>query len=138
SHWEVFPLKSLIWYQEGPGIMAEDFREEGVPLLRIKGLSGQYATLQGCNYLDRDQVQRRWNHFRVELGDFLISASATRGGIASLVTEEVVGAVPYTGIIRIKPRAKGYLSEIIPYFLLSSLFDTQIDLLSAGSTIQHF
>lgn len=138
SHWEVVPLKSLIWYQEGPGIMADDFREEGVPLLRIKGLSGQHATLEGCNHLDPDKVQRRWGHFRVELGDFLISASATRGGIASLVTEEVLGAIPYTGIIRIKPRKNGYVSQIIPYFLLSSLFDTQIDLLSAGSTIQHF
>ncbi|MFZ4603342.1 MAG: restriction endonuclease subunit S [Caulobacterales bacterium] len=138
SHWRVVPLKGLIWYQEGPGIMADDFREEGIPLLRIKGLSGQHATLEGCNYLDPEKVQKRWGHFRVELGDFLISASATRGGIASLVTEEVVGAIPYTGIIRIKPRAKGYVSEIIPYFLLSSLFDTQIDLLSAGSTIQHF
>lgn len=138
SHWEVFPLKSLIWYQEGPGILADDFREEGIPLLRIKGLSGQYATLKGCNYLDPAKVKKRWNHFRVEVGDFLISASATRGGIASLVTQDVMGAVPYTGIIRIKPRDKGYVSEIIPYFLLSSLFDTQIDLLSAGSTIQHF
>jgi type I restriction enzyme S subunit len=138
SHWDVVPLKSLIWYQEGPGILADDFREEGVPLLRIKGLSGQHASLEGCNYLDPEKVQRRWEHFRVELGDFLISASATRGGIASLVTDEVLGAVPYTGIIRIKPRDKGYVSEIIPYFLLSSLFDTQIDLLSAGSTIQHF
>ena len=137
-HWAVFPLKNLIWYQEGPGIMADDFREEGVPLLRIKGLSGQNSSLKGCNYLDSEKVQKRWKHFRVELGDFLISASATRGGLASLVTEEVVGAVPYTGIIRIKPRASGYVSELIPYFLLSSLFDTQIALLSAGSTIQHF
>lgn len=138
SHWEVFPLKNLIWYQEGPGIMADDFREEGIPLLRIKGLSGKYASLQGCNFLEPEKVQKRWKHFRVELGDFLISASATRGGIASLVTEEALGSVPYTGIIRIKPRPRGYIHQIIPYFLLSSIFDAQIDLLSAGSTIQHF
>ena len=138
EHWQVCPLKTLIWYQEGPGILAEDFRDGGVPLLRIKGLSGSHATLQGCNYLNPEKVERRWKHFRVEIGDYLISASATRGGIASLVTEETEGAVPYTGIIRIKPRTKGFISDIIPYFLLSSLFEAQIDLLSAGSTIQHF
>ena len=118
--------------------MADDFYDDGVPLLRIKGLSGPTATLTGCNYLDPMKVKKRWNHFRVELGDLLISASATRGGIASEVSEETVGAIPYTGIIRIKPRKRGYTKALIPHFLLSSLFDTQIDLLSAGSTIQHF
>jgi type I restriction enzyme S subunit len=138
SHWKVFPLRELVWYQEGPGIMAEDFLDDGIPLLRIKGLSGPTATLTGCNYLDPGKVKKRWNHFRVEVGDLLISASATRGGIASEVTEETVGAIPYTGIIRIKPRKRGYTKALIPHFLLSSLFETQIDLLSAGSTIQHF
>ena len=138
AHWSVPPLRTLIWYQEGPGILAVDFHDEGIPLLRIKGLSGRYATLDGCNYLDPDKVKTRWKHFRVEVGDYLISASATTGGIATEVTEETAGAVPYTGIIRIKPRRNGYVREIIPLFLLSTLFEEQITLLSAGSTIQHF
>lgn len=138
SHWSVFPLKQLIWYQEGPGILAKDFKDDGVPLLRIKGISSQTASLKGCNFLDPEKVQKTWKHFQVEKGDLLISASATRGGIASEVTEETVGAVPYTGIIRVKPRKFGYCKGIIPFFMLSSLFDTQIDLFSAGSTIQHF
>ena len=138
AHWTVQPLRTMIWYQEGPGILAEDFHDEGVPLLRIKGLGGRYATLDGCNYLDPEKVLKRWKHFRVEAGDYLISASATTGGIATKVTEETVGAVPYTGIIRIKPRSGGYVHDIIPMFLLSTLFEEQITLLSAGSTIQHF
>ena len=138
EHWEVYPLKQLIWYQEGPGILAKDFHEEGVPLIRIKGISGKIVSLIGCNYLDPEKVQQTWKHFRVEEGDLLISASATRGGTASEVTSETTGAIPYTGIIRIKPRKNGYCKPIIPYFMLSGLFDTQIDLLSAGSTIQHF
>lgn len=138
AHWTVPPLRTLIWYQEGPGILAVDFHDEGIPLLRIKGLSGRYATLDGCNYLDPNKVKTRWKHFRVEVGDYLISASATTGGIATEVTDETAGAVPYTGIIRIKPRRGGYAREIIPLFLLSTLFEEQITLLSAGSTIQHF
>ena len=138
AHWTVPPLRTLIWYQEGPGILAVDFHDEGIPLLRIKGLSGRHATLDGCNYLDPDKVKTRWKHFRVEVGDYLISASATTGGIATEVTSETAGAVPYTGIIRIKPRRGGYVHEIIPFFLLSTLFEEQITLLSAGSTIQHF
>lgn len=138
THWSIYPLKHLIWYQEGPGILADDFRDEGIPLLRIKGISGATATLDGCNYLDVEKVKNRWSHFQVELGDLLISASATRGGVAAEVDKETVGAVPYTGIIRIKPRRGGYRKELIPHFMLSSLFDAQVELLSAGSTIQHF
>jgi len=35
EHWCVKPLKAEIFFQEGPGIMAVDFMDEGVPLLRI-------------------------------------------------------------------------------------------------------
>ena len=50
KHWEVVPFKRRVGFQEGPGIMATDFRESGVPLLRISCLRGPVATLDGCNY----------------------------------------------------------------------------------------
>jgi type I restriction enzyme, S subunit len=34
AHWEVRRLSAAIDYQEGPGILAVDFKEEGVPLMR--------------------------------------------------------------------------------------------------------
>ena len=49
KHWEVVPFKRRVGFQEGPGIMATDFRESGVPLLRISCLRGPVATLDGCN-----------------------------------------------------------------------------------------
>jgi type I restriction enzyme S subunit len=42
AHWAVMPLKRVVRYQEGPGIMAVDFRDEGVPLLRIASIGGRY------------------------------------------------------------------------------------------------
>ena len=59
EHWEVIPFKRRVGFQEGPGIMAADFRESGIPLLRISCLREELATLNGCNYLedpDRKQV----------------------------------------------------------------------------------
>lgn len=78
AHWEVIRFKRRVGFQEGPGIMASDFRETGVPLLRISCLAGDSATLQGCNFLDPETVQRRWSHFAVRSGDYLLSASATQ------------------------------------------------------------
>ena len=66
SHWEIYPLRLLIWYQEGAGIMAEDFHDEGVPLLRVRNLVGDTVELEGCNYLDPAKVSKRWAHFRLD------------------------------------------------------------------------
>lgn len=137
AHWEVIPLKRAVRYQEGPGIMAVDFRDEGVPLLRVSSVGGRYATLDGVNYLDPEMVELKWLHFLTDLGDLLISASAT-SGIVSEVTETTVGCVPYTGIIRINPIEGMAASSFIRHLLVSDVFLSQIDQLKAGSTIQHF
>lgn len=130
------PLKRAVRYQEGPGIMAVDFREEGVPLLRVSCVKGPTVTLDGCNYLDSGKVLTTWSQFRVRRGDLLISASASMGTISEVATDEVEGAVPYTGLIRVMPSAmtKGYAK----WFFRSPDFMRQVRELRTGSTIQHF
>jgi len=50
THWSIWKLKDLTFYQEGPGIMADDFVEDGVPLIRISGLKSSVVSLNGCNF----------------------------------------------------------------------------------------
>lgn len=135
--WEVKPFKREVWYQEGPGIMAVDFRDDGVPLLRIRNLKPGKVELEGCNFLDHDMANGKWAHFQVEEGDRLISTSASTG-LVSVVDADAVGAIPYTGIIRIRPLSDSLLPEFLEYFVSSELFFDQIDLLATGTTIQHF
>lgn len=135
ENWVVMPLRYTVSFQEGPGIMAADFRDEGVPLLRVSCVRAARSTLEGCNYLDPDEVDRRWSHFRLDIGDLLISASASMGTVSE-VTEETAGAVPYTGIIRIKPGRMD--KNFIRWFVVSGEFIDQVDSLKTGSTIQHF
>ena len=137
AHWDVLPLKRVVRYQEGPGILAVDFREEGVPLLRVASISSRYATLEGVNYLDPEMAHGKWGHFLTEVGDILISASAT-SGIVSEVTEETSGCVPYTGIVRINPIDEVAAPAFVRHLLVSDVFLYQTDQLKAGSTIQHF
>jgi type I restriction enzyme S subunit len=137
AHWEVKPLRYCLDYQEGPGILAEDFRDEGVPLLRVAGVQSQLATLEGCNFLDPEKVQKRWQHFRLNKGDLLISASASMGTICE-VSDEAEGAIPYTGIIRLRGHAGEMVKNFVRHMVVSRPFLTQIDLLKAGATIQHY
>ena len=137
EHWKVKPFKTCIDFQEGPGIMAADFCDSGVPLLRVAGVQGRWASLKGCNHLSPAKVERQWNHFRLAQGDLLISASASMGSVCE-VDGEGVGAIAYTGLIRLRGKQGVMLRPYIRSLVVSSLFSNQIELFKAGSTIQHF
>ncbi|MDQ3758399.1 MAG: restriction endonuclease subunit S, partial [Actinomycetota bacterium] len=116
--------------------MARDFRDEGVPLIRLSGLSAR-SLLKGCNYLDPAMVHRKWKHFRLNLGDTLLSTSASLGRIAR-VGAEAEGAIPYTGIIRMRPKDARLDGDFIQYLLQGRDFQQQIEAMGAGSVMRHF
>lgn len=99
------PLKAVARWVEGPGIMAHDFRDDGVPLLRIRNLVGDTIDLDGCGYVSPELGLSRWNHLRVHAGELLISGSA-RSGTPVVVPPEAEGALPYTGLIRLWPTSR--------------------------------
>lgn len=138
AHWEMVPLKRRISFQEGPGIMAADFRESGIPLLRISSLAGEIATLDGCNYLDAAMVEKKWSHFAVRPGDYLLTSSGSLGSVC-VADQTVEGAIPYTGIIRLWPKAGGQADmRYARWFFGSAVFETQMKFLKAGVGIEHF
>jgi len=117
--------------------MAADFREAGVPLLRIACLQGQVASLNGCNFLDPEMVRRRWQHFAVQGGDYLLSASASTGNVV-LATDVVAGAIPYTGILRLWPLSSRVIMPFVRLYIGCRPFQDQIDVLKSGVAIEHF
>jgi type I restriction enzyme S subunit len=137
AQWEVRKFTHAISVQEVPGIMALDFVDDGVPLLRVAGAQGRWATLKGCNYLDPEKVAKRWKHFRLDEGDLVISGSASTGTVCE-VGPEARGAVPYTGLMRLVPIPGLTEKHFVRALVSSGMFFTQIDLLKAGATIQHF
>ena len=137
KHWRLVRFSHYIDYQEGPGILAEDFMESGVPLLRIENIRESKVRLEGCNYLSEKKVAQKWEHFRLKENDILISCSASTG-MVSEVSIDSIGSIAYTGIIRLRPSGENIKREYIRWLVSSDLFFIQIDLLKTGSTIQHF
>jgi type I restriction enzyme S subunit len=137
EHWALKPFKACIDFQEGPGIMAADFREEGIPLLRVSGVQGRWASLDGCNFLDPIKVAKKWSHFRLNIDDLLISASASMGTVCE-VAGDTEGAIAYTGLIRLRGRPGVMVKPYVRAQVVSSVFAIQIEFFKAGSTIQHF
>ena len=132
--WAILP--EVVLFQEGPGILKKDFRDEGVPLIRISGLQSDKVLLDGCNYLDPVKVENKWKHFKLELGDVILCTSASIGK-ASIVGPEAVGAIPYTGQIRFK-MTKSLIREYFLYFAKSDTYLNQIDRMKTGNCIQHY
>lgn len=137
GHWEIRRLKLCVHFVEGPGILASDFVDEGIPLLRLEGIGSRRVTLSGCNFLSPDLVSKKWAHFRVQTGDLLISGSASTG-LCSEVDRTTAGAIPYTGLIIVRPKEGRVDRNFVRWFFLSDQFSTQAALARTGSTIQHF
>jgi type I restriction enzyme, S subunit len=137
SDWPELPFPEVVDFKEGPGIMARDFRDDSVPLIRVAGLSGSSSVLDGCNYLDSDKVEAKWSHFKLLPGDTLLSTSASLGRVA-LVGPEAEGAIPYTGIIRMRPRDSRLECSFIPYLLRGPHFQRQAEAMGSGSVLKHF
>jgi type I restriction enzyme, S subunit len=135
--WKVVPLTDVVIFQEGPGILAKDFQGSGVPLIRLKGVEGDFVSLEGCNFLAPEKVASKWSHFRLERGDLVISTSASFGRVSE-VTEESEGAVPYTGLIRFRPKTEEIDARFLRAFLGSSAFMQQVEAMASGSVIRHF
>lgn len=137
SQWWTEELPCVLDFREGPGILAKDFREHGVPLIRLAGLKRDASLLSGCNYLDPGDVARRWKQFQVKEGDVLLSTSASLGEVA-VVPHSAVGGVPYTGIIRFRPRNGRIDPMFIPHMLTAPTFKRQIAAMGVGSVMKHF
>lgn len=131
------PLKTVAGYREGPGILAVDFRDHGIPLLRIGNLMDDTVTLEGCGFLDPADVDTRWSHLAAHTGELLISGSAT-SGLPVVVPPEADGAIPYTGLIRLWPLDGRLNRDYLRFFLASRLFTDQIDRLKTGIGLQHW
>jgi type I restriction enzyme S subunit len=136
EEWNASLMAEKIDFQEGPGILAKDFHESGVPLIRLEGINSD-SLLNGCNYLDRDLVVKKWSHFKLQKGDILLSSSASLGRVA-VVEDEGVGAIAYTGIVRFRSQDTSVSNNFIQCFLTSPIFQEQIGSHDTGSTIKHF
>lgn len=137
DEWRPRKLSYFTDFQEGPGIMAVDFKSRGVPLIRLGGLSGQKVTLEGCNFLDPEKVAKKWEHFRLKSGDMLLSSSASLGTISE-VDQKASGGVAYTGIIRFRPVESISTKDFLKQILNSLNFQRQVAKISTGGTIHHF
>lgn len=101
-------------------------------------MKSEYVTLQDCNYLSEEKVESTWNSYKLKKGDIVISASASTDLVAEVSSSDVEGAVPYTGLIRLRPKNDLLISDFIKLIPKSNYYFDQIEVQKSGSIIQHY
>jgi type I restriction enzyme S subunit len=111
--------------------------DDGVPLVSVGNVTNGRINLERCHYLAEDTVERTWSRFRLQEGDLVISTSASVG-VAAVVGPEAEGAVPYTGVIRLRAADDQMCAGFIRHFVSSAPFMDQVDSVRTGVAIQHY
>lgn len=105
--------------------------------MRLRNIETPMVKLAGCNFLDPEKVAKKWRHFGLHEGDLLISTSASLGRV-SVVGNDAIGSVAYTGIIRFRSSSSKLDHKYLRAFLSSAAFITQAEKMATGSVIKHF
>jgi type I restriction enzyme S subunit len=137
--WPLVPLSSIIYFQEGPGIRNWQFRDDGVKLVNVGNIVEGRLILENTNrYLDPIEVERRYKHFLLDAGDFVVASSGVTWGKIAEVEQRHLPLCLNTSMIRFRPLAQGVEKQFIRAFVESPAFRRQILRLITGSAQPNF
>ena len=131
--WTQVPFSEAVFFQEGPGIRNWQYRVSGIPFVNIRCLVDGRLNRGAMNCLDVTEVNQKYRHFLLDVGDYVVSSSGTIGRVAE-VREEDVPCMLNTSVIRMRSKDGNILNRrFLRYFLLSRYFQEQIRAFAAGS-----
>ncbi len=126
-------LKARIGWQ---GLTTAEYLDEGYSYL-ITGTDFKDGQIDwnGCHYVDYNRYEQDPN-IQVSNGDLLLTKDGTIGKVA-YVADLTRPATLNSGVFLVKPITDAYTAHFMFYVLESSVFETFLRQLSAGSTINH-
>lgn len=145
--WISRDLSEAYWFQEGPGVRNWQFTSSGIKLLNVANITklGTIDLDKTERCLSEEEVEKKYKHFLVDIGDLVIASSGisfdtdgllrTRG---AFVQKEHLPLCMNTSTIRFK--AKEGVSDLnfLKFWLDSYEFREQITRLVTGSAQQNF
>ena len=89
SHWRTERFPKVVFFQEGPGIRNWQYRDTGIPFLNIRCLVDGRLDRPSMNCLDPDEVNDKYRHFLLDVGDYVVSSSGTIGRLAEVASDDL-------------------------------------------------
>ncbi len=122
--------------QKGIEVGHTEYRDSGIPFLRVANISERGIDLSNCNYIRPLLFEELKKNFKVNEGDVLFSKDGTIG--ISLVFEENFDCVTSSGILRMRIDENKIDKYYLTLLLNSTIAKLQILKDTSGAIIQHF
>jgi len=130
--WNIRKLGDVVSFLEGPGLRNWQYRDSGIPFLNIRTIVDGDIDIDECNYLDIEEVGRKYSHFLLKENDIVISSSGTLGRLATIRKKHLPLCLN-TSVIRFREIKDGLPFWFVRQYLLSPLFQSKIRSLASGS-----
>ena len=127
-------LGSLAAISKCVEVGSEEYREDGIPFIRVSNLSP--LDISEEKYISEDLYQQLRGH-QPQRGEILLSKDATPG-IAHFLRYEPGKMIPSGGILRLKPNPQSIDSEYLALALNSLPVREQVNRDVGGSVIVHW
>lgn len=135
--WKWVDFKELVDFKEGPGIRNWQYRESGVPFINIRLIRNGEIYFDNINYLDENEVNKKYKHFLLSENDHVISSSGTLGRV-STIRKTHLPLCLNTSVIRMRKKTNYFGTWLIKHTLESQLFQNLMEVYANGSAQQNF
>ncbi|MBT2988233.1 MAG: restriction endonuclease subunit S [Candidatus Thiodiazotropha sp. (ex Ctena orbiculata)] len=142
SPYKLVDLKDVVFFQEGPGLLSSQFAlqgEEGVPFINIRTICDDGSIDKTkCNLLRTSEFEKRYKHFLLDDGDYVVSSSGTLGKLAEIKGSDLP-LMLNTSVIRFRSHNEAILDRgYLKWFVKSPLYEFQILKASTGTAIKNY
>lgn len=141
--WELVPLPSVVWFQEGPGVRNYQFTNHGVKLFNGSNIEDGNVVLDKTDrYISEREAYGVYSHFLADEGDIVIACSGISvGRFHEKVSELKAEHLPLcmnTSTMRFKVKSDLLYKDFYKHFLRSQVFKDQISGRATGSAQLNF
>lgn len=134
----MFSFSDYVDFLEGPGVRNWQFHSSGVKLINIRNIVNDNLDLSNTNnYLSENEVESKYQHFLLSVGDFVMASSGVTWGKIAEVKKMHLPLCLNTSIIKLVPR-QGLEKRYLWHYIKSSVFRNQINRLITGSAQPNF
>ena len=137
-------INKYVWFQEGPGVRKNQYRDKGIKLLNVANLvNGDVDLSTSHRYISEEEANDKYKHFMVDEGDLIIASSGIQVDYfdkkMGFIKKEHLPLCMNTSTIRFKT-LDSTVADIryFMYFLKSNKFKIQLNKLITGSAQLNF
>jgi restriction endonuclease S subunit len=136
---ETVDFADVVYFQEGPGVRNWQFRSEGIKLINVKNIvNGRLEISNTDRHLESCEVEKRYSHFLLNPGDYVLASSGVTWGKVAEVLEKDLPLCLNTSMIRVRPKDDRLTKRFLRAFIELGSFKKQVLRLITGSAQPNF